>query len=64
VAGDAATLVDPLVTESIVAAVERVLDDKEYAEAQRQLGLERSRRFDWDEAARQTVACYRRVLGT
>jgi glycosyltransferase involved in cell wall biosynthesis len=64
VAGDAATLVDPLVTGSIAGAIERLLDDKDYAEAQRQRGLAASRRFDWDEAARQTVACYRRVLGS
>jgi alpha-1,3-rhamnosyl/mannosyltransferase len=48
--------------ESIASAIERLLDDGARREAQRQRGLERSRAFDWDEAARQTMAFYRRVL--
>jgi glycosyltransferase involved in cell wall biosynthesis len=63
VAGGAATLVNPLDTKSIAAGIERVLDDPALAERQRQAGLEQSRRFDWDESARQTLQFYRRVAG-
>jgi glycosyltransferase involved in cell wall biosynthesis len=62
-AGDAATLVDPLDAGSIAAGLERVLDDPAYAEGQRQRGLARSRRFDWDATARETLGFYRRILG-
>ena len=62
VAGGAATLVDPLDAGSIATGIERVLEDPARAESQRQRGLEWSRRFDWDQAARQTLDFYRRVL--
>lgn len=62
VAGDAATLVDPLDTRSIADGIERVLDDPQRAETQRQRGRLRSREFDWDRAAAQTIAFYRRVM--
>jgi glycosyltransferase involved in cell wall biosynthesis len=61
-AGGAATLVNPMDTESIARGIERVLDDPAYVAQQRQLGLEQARRFDWDVTARETVAFYRRVI--
>jgi glycosyltransferase involved in cell wall biosynthesis len=64
VAGEAATLVNPLDTRSIASGLERILDDKARAEKQRAMGLERSRRFDWDIAAARTLEFYRRVLGS
>jgi glycosyltransferase involved in cell wall biosynthesis len=63
VAGGAATLVNPLDTGSIAGGIEKLLDNKELQSRQRALGLEQSRRFDWDSAAAQTLAFYRRVLG-
>lgn len=63
VAGEAATLVNPLDTESVASGIERILEDPEYADDRRRRGLEQSRKFDWDIAARQTVEFYRRVLG-
>jgi alpha-1,3-rhamnosyl/mannosyltransferase len=63
VAGDAATLVNPLDTRSIADGMDRILEDKERAAAQRAMGLERSRQFDWDIAAARTLEFYRRVLG-
>jgi len=62
IAGDAATLVDPFDPRSIADGIERLLDDGAHAEAQRQRGLARSRRFDWDQTAAQTLAFYRRLL--
>jgi alpha-1,3-rhamnosyl/mannosyltransferase len=63
VAGGAATLVNPLDTKSIAQGIERVLESPDLQAAQRAKGLEHSRRFDWGEAARLTVAFYRKVLG-
>ncbi len=63
VAGGAATLVNPLDTKSIAQGIERVLDSPDLQAAQRAKGLEQSRRFDWGETARRTVAFYRKVLG-
>ena len=64
VAGDAATLVDPLDAGSIATGIEAVLGNPELAQRQRQRGLERSRQFDWDTAAAQTLEFYRRVLAS
>src|SRR5438876_70870 len=64
VAGDAATLVNPLDTRSIADGVERLLEDGAVAESQRAQGLERSRAFDWDITAARTVELYRRILGS
>jgi glycosyltransferase involved in cell wall biosynthesis len=64
VAAGAATLVNPLDTASIATGIERLLDDPARAKEQRLKGLEASRRFDWDRAAEQTLAFYRRVLGS
>ena len=64
VAGEAATLVNPLDTRSIADGMEKILDDTARAEKQRAMGLERSRQFDWDIAAARTLEFYRRVLGS
>lgn len=61
VAGGAATLVDPLNTRSLADGIESLLDDPARADEQRRRGLEQSRRFDWDRAARQTLDFYARV---
>jgi glycosyltransferase involved in cell wall biosynthesis len=63
VAGGAAILVDPLHTRSIADGIGRVLDDTAAVAVLRERGREQSRRFDWDTAARETLALYRRVLG-
>jgi glycosyltransferase involved in cell wall biosynthesis len=62
VAGGAACLVEPLEVASIAAGLERVLDDEDLAASLRRRGHERSRAFDWDRSARQTLDFYERVL--
>jgi glycosyltransferase involved in cell wall biosynthesis len=47
----------------LTQAIERLLDDPSEAEAHRRRGLERSRRFDWHDTAKRTIAFYRTVLG-
>ncbi|MER3409131.1 MAG: hypothetical protein C4306_03290 [Thermoleophilia bacterium] len=56
VAGEAAVLVEP---ERMAEGVRRALADRERLVA---AGLERARRFTWEETARRTLAVYRRVL--
>ena len=63
VAGDAALLVEPRDATAIAHAVERLLDDPALAAGLRARGLVRSRQYDWDRTASQTLAFYRTVLG-
>jgi glycosyltransferase involved in cell wall biosynthesis len=57
VAGDAAVFAEPA---ALADAVRRALAERERLVA---AGLERARRFTWEETARRTVAVYREVLG-
>jgi alpha-1,3-rhamnosyl/mannosyltransferase len=63
VAGDAACLVDAHDANGLAHAAERLLDDRALAAEMRRRGLERSRRFDWQDTAARTLAFYRKVLG-
>jgi len=63
IAGDAALLVEPQERRSIASGIERVLDDHAFAETLRRKGRERSLQFDWDDAARRTLAFYRKLVG-
>lgn len=51
VAGDAALLVDPLSVDEIAAGIERLCDDASLREELRRRGLERARRFRWEDVA-------------
>jgi glycosyltransferase involved in cell wall biosynthesis len=62
VAGDAALLFDPLDGEAIAVAIRRILEDDALAERLRTAGLERAKRFSWEETAKQTLASYRKAL--
>jgi glycosyltransferase involved in cell wall biosynthesis len=63
VAGNAALLIDPLDELSIASALKQVLGDGELRNYLSEAGLNRSKRFDFKEAGRQTVAVYERVTG-
>ena len=63
-AGAAELVDDPRSESAIVEALVRVVEDPERAARLRTAGLERSRIFDWDRTAEQTLAFYRRVLGS
>jgi glycosyltransferase involved in cell wall biosynthesis len=63
VAGDAAVLVDPLDELSISEALKNVLNDSELRTRLSVAGLRRSRLFTFENAARQTLDVYERVLG-
>jgi glycosyltransferase involved in cell wall biosynthesis len=55
VAADAAILVDPMDTEQISQALERVLRDAELRRDLIQRGLRQAKRFTWEACARQTL---------
>jgi glycosyltransferase involved in cell wall biosynthesis len=64
VAGDAALLVEPRDATGLAHAMERLLDDPPLAAELRRRGLARSLDFDWERTAAQTLAFYRKVLGS
>ncbi|MFH1533996.1 MAG: glycosyltransferase family 1 protein [Nitrospirota bacterium] len=55
VAGDGAYYVDPYDREVMTAALERLVDDKDFAKKLVHLGTERLKSFTWKKAANQTL---------
>ena len=53
--GDAAIYCDPYDTDSIAAAVERVMDDAELRARLRTLGQRQAANYSWEHCARQTL---------
>lgn len=58
VTGDAGLLVDPLDVSELAEAMRRVLTDGELRQRMRAKGLERAKRFTWEETARRTLRVY------
>jgi glycosyltransferase involved in cell wall biosynthesis len=56
VAGDAALLVDPYATDSILSAMKRLLESSEEQTRLRNLGFQHAARFTWGATAQQTLA--------
>jgi glycosyltransferase involved in cell wall biosynthesis len=61
VTGDAAVLVNPHDTSSIVAGVRRVLSDPDFANQLRVKGPVRAREFSWERSVAKTRELYERV---
>jgi glycosyltransferase involved in cell wall biosynthesis len=61
VTGDAAVLVNPHDTSSIVQGVRRVLSDPAFADQLRQRGPVRARQFSWERSVAKTRDLYERV---
>ena len=59
VAGDAGLLVDPLDEQAIADALDRVLDDPDFATALGHAGRERAATFTWERTAELTMTAYR-----
>lgn len=55
VAGDAALLVDPYSTESILLAMKGLLESREERTRLRSLGFQHAARFTWEATAKQTL---------
>jgi len=62
VVGNAAELFDPRSADSLMKAIERVLNDKELRQALIETGRERIKCFSWKQCAEQTLSVYRSVL--
>lgn len=56
--GDAGLLVDPLDARAIAEAMGRCSDDAALRELLSERGMQRAKRFTWDEAARQVMAAF------
>jgi glycosyltransferase involved in cell wall biosynthesis len=62
VAGEAALYFDPLRTDEIATAVERLLSDARLREQLGAAGREQAKKFSWDATARATLESYARAL--
>lgn len=61
VVGDAAYVVPPDAPEVLAAAIRQVLENHQLRAAMRSKGLERAKRFTWEETARRTIAIYEKL---
>ena len=61
VIGDAGVLVNPFSIDEIVGAMRSVLKSKSRQREMSYKGMERARRFSWEETARKTLKVYRQV---
>jgi len=64
VVGQAALTVEATDTEALTAAMERLLSDGDLRAEMRAAGRARAQGFSWARTARQTVASYRRAIGS
>ena len=62
VVGDAAILIDPYNVTEIAQAIASVLKDEGLRDNLRTSGLVRSRLFNWDKTARETLKLYQEVI--
>lgn len=62
--GDAALLPDPLDTDSIAAALARVVDDDELRATLVARGRRRASRYSWDDTATELAAVYHRLASS
>ena len=63
VAGEAALLFDPFDVQSLVEALKRVLNDRQYGFMLSAKGLRRASEFSWQTTARLTLAAYEKAAG-
>ncbi len=63
VVGEAGIMVNPYDTDSLVKAIRQVLTDNTLRDEMIRKGLEQSKRFSWEETARQTQEVYNKVAG-
>jgi glycosyltransferase involved in cell wall biosynthesis len=63
VVGDAALLVDPFDIDELSSAMGKLIVDSNFRSILRVKGLDQSRRFSWQETARQTLRVYKDAAG-
>ncbi len=64
VVGKAALTFDPTNDAAIAEALRRIVKDKALQTELRELGVQRAAGFSWGRAAQETMAVYRKLLGT
>ncbi len=64
VVGEAALTFDPTDETAMAEALRRVVKDKGLQAELRELGVQRAAGFSWGRAAQETIAVYRKLLGT
>jgi glycosyltransferase involved in cell wall biosynthesis len=62
IVGDAAIMLDPLDRAAWISAMTAVLDSRALRGDMKEKGLQRAKRFSWEETAKKTVDVYRHVL--
>lgn len=62
VVGDAGPLVEPDEPDQLAAAIEHLIDDESAARTAVRRGLDRARRFTWEQTARDVMAAYRQAV--
>jgi len=63
VVGEAGIMVNPYDTDSLVKAMRQVLTDAKLRDDMIRKGLEQSKKFSWEKAARETQEVYNKVAG-
>ena len=63
VGGDAVLYFDPASAEELAEKMEKLLVSRELQESLRAKGLERAKKFTWEESTRKHVELYHRLLG-
>ncbi|MBA7678861.1 hypothetical protein ES703_87139 [subsurface metagenome] len=56
-------MVDPYDTDSLAQAMRQVLTNAKLRDEMIRKGLEQSKKFSWEETARQTLEVYDKVTG-
>jgi len=64
VMGEAGIMVNPYDTDNLAQAMRQVLTDAKLRDDMIRKGLKQSKRFSWEETARQTMEVYEKVGGT
>jgi len=62
VVGDAGPLVEPDDPDQLASAIEHLLDDESAARIAVRRGLDRARRFSWEQTARDVMTAYRQAV--
>ncbi len=62
VVGDAGILVEPTNVKAWVESLEKSLKDKDFVQILRSKGLQRSKLFSWEKAAKETFQVYKDVM--
>jgi glycosyltransferase involved in cell wall biosynthesis len=61
-AGDAALFIDPEDKDSLVHAMETLVEDTGLCRNLKTAGLARAKQFTWEQTARRTLDIFRRVM--